>query len=240
MKKLRFMKPLYIITIMIGWLTGCSKDAVDEYGETNYVYLANGKTDFTGIKPVEYSFAFHPGADKDTVWLLIKLVGKLSEEDRPVGLSVEASGTTAATGDYELPGPVVLHGGQALDSIALVLYKSDRLKTAKSRIRLVLNENEYFRLGPPANRQIDVTFSDMIARPAWWNSTVETNFLGRYSDTKYRLFIEATGMADLTGLTETEQRAYAVIFRDFLARGRENGAVYNDEYGMINVSPNLI
>ena len=83
-------------------------------------------------------------------------------------------------------------------------------------------------------------FSDMIARPSWWNSIVETNFLGQYSDTKYRLFIEATGIADMTGLSESEQRAYSIIFRDFLARGRENGEVYEDENGMINVSPNLI
>ncbi len=55
----------------------------------------------------------------------------------------------------------------------------------------------------------------MIARPGWWTTTVETNFLAKYSDNKYRLFIEATGIADMTGLSETEQRAYAIIFRRF-------------------------
>lgn len=234
------MKRLYVVIILCCWLMSCSKDAVDEYGEVNYVYLANDSTSTLEVAPIEYSFAFHPGADKDTVPVLIKLIGKLSDQDRLITLTVDASQTTALTSDYQLPVQMVLRAGRAWDTIALVLNNSDRLKAEKFKIRLMLNENEYFRLGPPANRYIDITFSDMIARPGWWDSdVVERNFLGPYSDAKYRLFIEATGIADMTGLSETEQRAYAIIFRDFLARGRENGEVYEDENGMINVSPNL-
>jgi hypothetical protein len=234
------MNRLYILITICCWLMACSKDAVDQYGEVNYIYLANDSADIEEIDSLEYSFAFHPGAEKDTVPVLVKLVGKLSNQDRPIGLAVEASHTTAIASDYELPDPMVLRAGRAVDTIQLVLHKSDRLKTQKFRIRLMLKENEHFLLGPPDNRYIDITFSDMIGRPSWWNSIVETNFLGKYSDTKYRLFIEATGIADMTGLSEGEQRAYSIIFRDFLARGRENGAVYEDENGMINVSPNLI
>ncbi len=233
------MKHVSIITILCCWLTGCSKDKVDDYGETSYLYLANSFTDTSKVKPIEYSFAFHPGANKDTVPILVKLIGKLSDEDRPVTIAIDAAHSTALTSDYELPGPALLRAGRAMDTIALVLHNSDRLMTGKFKLRLMLNESEHFRLGPPGNQYVDVTFSDMIARPAWWNKTVEDNFLARYSDMKYRLFIEATGIADMTGLSETEQRAYAIIFRDFLARGRENGEVYLDEYGMINVSPNL-
>lgn len=233
------MKHLYSIAIICCWLIGCSKDAVDEYGETSYLYLVNKSTDTSAMKPIEYSFAFHPGVDKDTIPVLIKLMGKLTNQSRSVTLTVEASQTTATTSDYQLPGTMELRAGRAVDTIALVLHKSDRLKSGKFKIRLALHANEHFELGPPANRFIDITFSDMIARPAWWTSIVQTNFLDRYSDTKYRLFIEATGIADMTGLSETEQRAYSIIFRDFLARGRENGEVYDDENGQINVSPNL-
>jgi hypothetical protein len=234
------MNRLYILITICCWLTACSKDAVDQYGEVSYVYLANDSADTEEMDSIEYSFAFHPGAEIDTVPVIVKLVGKLSDQDRPIALAVDASHTTAISGDYELPDPVVLRAGRAVDTIQLVLHKSDRLKTQKFRIRLLLDENEHFLLGPPDNRHIDITFSDMIARPSWWSSVVETNFLDKYSDTKYRLFIEATGIADMTGLSESEQRAYAIIFRDFLARGRENGEVYEDENGMINVSPNLI
>lgn len=233
------MKRIIIVVAISCWLAGCTKDAVDQYGDINYVYLGNDSTNIDSIRAIEYSFAFHPGADKDTVPVLVKLVGKLSNQDRPVAIAVEASNTTAITSDYTL-GNTVLRAGRSFDTIYLVLHKSDRLKTQKFKIRLQLDENEHFLPGPPKNRHIDITFSDMIAKPGWWTETVQTNFLGQYSDTKYRLFIEATGIADMTGLTENEQRAYAIIFRDFLARGRENGEVYEDENGMINVSPNLI
>jgi len=232
------MKHLSIITILC-WLAGCSKDKVGDYGETSFLYLTNKSGDTTKVKPIEYSFAFHPGVNKDTVPIPIMLIGKLSDEDRPVVIDVDPAHSTALASDYELPGPNLLHAGRVMDTIVLVLNNSNRLKNGKFKIRLMLNESEHFRLGPPDNRYVDVTFSDMIARPAWWNETVERNFLGGYSDTKYRLFIEATGIADMTGLPETEQRAYAIIFRDFLARGRENGEVYEDENGLIKVSPNL-
>jgi hypothetical protein len=233
------MKHLYLLLILFCWMAGCKKDAIDEYGERSYIYLANAAEDTSMMRPVEYSFAFNPGAGQDTVPLLVKLIGRLGDQDRPIAVTVDASQTTALTSDYTLPDPVLFRAGRPMDTIYLVLYNSDRLKTGKFKLRLVLNENEYFMPGPPNNSFVDVTFSDMIAKPDWWNDEVERNFLGVYSDTKYRLFIEATGISDMTDLSESEQRAYAVIFRDFLARGRENGEVYEDENGQINVSPNL-
>lgn len=233
------MKPLYIISILCCWFTGCRKDAIDEYGEQSFIYMVNTGTDTSAVKPIEYSFAFHPGEEKDTIPVLVKLIGKLTDRDRAISLVVDASATTAVATDYQLPASIRLRGNHAVDTIDLILHKSDRLKTGKFKIRLTLQANDLFQLGPPGNRYADITFSDMIARPGWWTSVVETNFLAKYSDAKYRLFIEATGIADMTGLSESEQRAYSIIFRDFLARGRENGEVYEDENGQINVSPNL-
>lgn len=228
------MKYIAIIVFVCYSLTACSKDELEQYGDTGYIFFANDSAN-----TVEYSFAFNPGVDQDTVPVILKLMGRLTNEDRVISLSVDAAHTTATASDYELPDPIVLRAGLATDTIPLILHKSARLQEEKFRIRLVLSENDNFLPGPADNRSIDILFSDMIARPAWWNTVVTTNFLGEYSDTKYRLFIEATGIADMTGLSETEQRAYAIIFRDFLARGREQGEVYEDENGMINVSPNL-
>ena len=71
----------------------------------------------------------------------------------------------------------------------------------------------------------------MISRPEWWDEVVVNSFLGTYSDTKYRLFIEATGIADMTNLSESEMRAYSMILRDFLKKGREEGKEFIDENG---------
>lgn len=225
---------LYTIFLISSCLAGCSKDEIDHYGNTDYIFFSTDTA-----TTIEYSFAFNPGVEKDTVGVVLKLVGKLGTADRPVALAVDPAYTTAIASDYKLPDQVVLRAGHAADTIPLILHKSARLQTGKFKIRLVLNQNDQFQPGPPTNRYLNIIFSDMIARPGWWTNIVTTNFLGTYSDTKYRLFIEATGIADMTGLSENEQRAYAIIFRDFLARGREQGEVYEDENGQVNVSPNL-
>ena len=49
----------------------------------------------------------------------------------------------------------------------------------------------------------------------------------------------ATGISDMTGLSESEKRAYALIFRDFLDKGREQGIEYSDEFGLITVPVKL-
>lgn len=225
---------LYTIVLISCCLAGCSKDEIDPYGKTDYIFFSNDTA-----TTIEYSFAFNPGVEKDTVGVILKLVGRVTTDNRPIALSVDPAYTTALSSDYKLPDNIVLRAGYAADTIPLILHKTARLQTAKFKIRLVLHENGQFLPGPPANRYLNILFSDMIARPGWWNNIVTTNFLGTYSDTKYRLFIEATGIADMTGLSENSQRAYAIIFRDFLARGREQGEVYEDENGQIDVSPNL-
>ncbi|WP_257667320.1 DUF4843 domain-containing protein [Parapedobacter tibetensis] len=234
------MKHVFTLGLALLCLARCTKDEIDLYGNTDYLCFADSTPDVIGSTDIiEYSFAFNPGAVHDTIPVFVKLVGNQSPVNRPIALTVDAENTTALEGDFELPHPLVFRAGLAVDTLALVLHHSEGLQQEKRTLRLTIHENEHFKLGPLTNRYIDIHFSDMIARPAWWNNTVTTNFLGAYSDTKYRLFIEATGIADMGDLSENEQRAYAVIFRDFLARGREQGEIYEDEHGLINVSPNL-
>lgn len=229
------MKKLLITLTVAGLLAGCEKDRIAHYGETEYVYFANASSNV-----VEYSFAFNPGAALDTVPLVVRLIGKPVDQDRTVTLSVDAEHTTALPADYTLPATAVLRAGRVIDTIPLVLHKSQRLTDEKYTLRLNLLPNEYFELGPVTNTYIDVLFSDIIARPAWWTATVTNNFLGVYSDAKYRYFIEATGVADLTDASEGELRAYAIIFREFLAKEREQGREFEDEEtGRIDVSPSL-
>lgn len=228
------MRYLLTFSLLLLLASGCKKDAIDLYGETEYIYFANESD-----QVIEYSFAFHPGVTRDTVPLILKLVGRPGDTDRPVRLQVDAAHTSAVESDFDLPDKLVLRAGKATDTIPLILHNSVRLLQEKFTLRLVIQPNAHFQLGPASNRYQDILFSDILARPAWWTQVVTTNFLGAYSDAKYRYFIEATGITDMSDLSENEQRAYAIIFRDFLAQGRAEGQEYEDENGKINVSPNL-
>ncbi len=222
------MKLIKLLTLLLVTLLfyQCAKDEIDTYKGESYVYFAR-----KGGDALEYSFSFHPGKDTDTIPLVIKLIGHIAERDRKITLVVNSDSTTALSADFALPANIVLPAGKHIDTIALVLVKSPKLLENKFRIYLELKESEDFKTGPVTNVFADIVFSDMLSRPAWWDALIVSNFLGTYSDAKYRLFIEATGVADLTDMSESEKRAYAQIFRDFLKKGRDQGNIYVDEFG---------
>jgi hypothetical protein len=228
------MKSIYIFFISLILIAGCTTDEIDKYNNANYIYFEH-----LSKNVLEYSFSFHPGKDQDTIPVVVKLIGDISDNNRSIALSVDPSNTTAQSSDYSLPENIVLTAGKVIDTISLILYKTERLKENKFSIRLEIKDNEELKCGPLANSYIDILFSDMLSKPVWWDSSIESNFLGTYSDTKYRLFIEATGISDMAGLSESEKRAYALIFRDFLERGREQGIEYIDEFGLITVPVKL-
>lgn len=206
--------------------TSCKKDEIDSYSGESYIYFVN-----KGSEEIEYSFSFHPGKERDTVPLVIALIGQISDMDRKVGIYVDTDSTTAAASDFLLPSTFVLRGGHHRDTIPLVLVKSAKLRESKYRISLKIRDEQELLTGPLTNQFLTIVFSDMISKPAWWDAAMTSNFLGVYSDAKYRFFIEATGIADLTGMSESEKRAYALIFRDFLRKGRDEGKTFVDENG---------
>ncbi len=228
------MKTIYTLFIALLLLAGCHTEEIEKYNHVNYIYLAN-----LNESMLEYSFSFHPGKNSDTIPIVIKLIGDISDHDRPISLVVEASKTTALETDYTLPEHIVLRAGHFTDTIPFVLHKTARLQANKYTIRLEIKDSELLKRGPASNRYIDIRFSDMISRPVWWNDEMVNNWLGTYSDIKYRLFIEATGIVDMTGLTDSEVRAYAVMFRDFLDKSKEQGHKYEDENGVVTVPVRL-
>lgn len=226
--KFNYMKYLSLLipVVMVSLLHSCKVDRIDTYSGEDYIYFAH-----KGQELMEYSFSFHPGKESDTIPLVVKLVGTIVNHDRKIGLYVDTDSTSATQSDFVLPSNVVLRAGHHTDTIELVLNKSEKLLEQKFNINLKIADSPDLLCGPLTNIYLNVLFSDMLSRPGWWDAGIVNNFLGEYSDAKYRFFIEATGVADLTGMSESEKRAYALIFRDFLRKGRDEGRVFVDEQG---------
>ena len=219
-------KIIVIALSLVTFLIACEKDEIDLYSGENYIYFERESENI-----LEYSFSFHPGVDVDTIPLVVKLIGNIADYDRKIELQIVDTGTTATDSDYSLPAEIVFRAGSNKDSIPLVLYNSEKLKETKLKLSFAINDAEELLCGPMDNKYAEIIFSDMISRPEWWDEVVVNSFLGTYSDTKYRLFIEATGIADMTNLSESEMRAYSMILRDFLKKGREEGKEFIDENG---------
>ena len=70
-------------------------------------------------------------------------------------------------------------------------------------------------IGKLENSVAILQFSNPVDRPEWWDSNVEQYYLGTYSQKKFVLFLQVTE-ADLTGASDSEKRAYALEFKQYL------------------------
>lgn len=226
------MKYIYLLPVLMLLAAGCSTDEIGKYHGAQYVYFDGGNFVSKNENTIEYSFAFHPNKDEDVIPLRISLLGDPGSTARTVSVSVVTEETTAPAGTYSLPQTVEFRAGYASDTLRLTVIKNAAMQSVKYRLRLLIGDSSDLLAGPVVYRHADIIFSDMITRPDWWDDqTVTANFLGTYSDTKYRLFIEATGVAELDDdVTESELRAYTIIFRDFLAAGREGVPPADDPF----------
>ena len=82
-----------------------------------------------------------------------------------------------------------------------------------------------------ANRVTDckIYLTDRIVRPGWWDEWHETEGLGSYSETKYRLFIRISGTFDLENIAYPEKRAAILKFKYYLEEEAAQGRVIMDE-----------
>lgn len=85
-------------------------------------------------------------------------------------------------------------------------------------VRLVIDivENDVLKPGQNIYTRKVVRFSSLISPPLWWDDVVVESLLGKYTETKFRLFMEVTGVGDLTDLSESERWSLARQFKYYL------------------------
>ena len=105
------------------------------------------------------------------------------------------------------------------------------MKTVKVTLGLRIENYNVFYAGQTTYRESIWVISDQISQPAWWTTyatdrynSVEYVFLGEYSDKKYGLLIEVTGVSDWTDLSTDERRVLALQLKRYLAKN----IVYED------------
>ena len=76
-----------------------------------------------------------------------------------------------------------------------------------------------------------IRFSALKSRPLWWNDKITDEYLGPYTEKKLDVFMEITGVGDLTGLDENRIRSLAVQFKYKLIEEAEKGNIIQDENG---------
>lgn len=201
-----------MIFALVVALFACEEKETPFYEGVTYLSFA---TDISQDS-TEVSFFFYPGEDKLEIPVEITLAGKLFDEDVPVRLTVVDSLSDAEENSYSLPENAVFRAGLVADTLYVTLHRISALESERYHLVLALEETPDYLLGQQEYRNNEIIFTAKPARPEWWDATITNVYLGDYSQKKFELFMEVTGVGDLEGLSSSEIRALALKFKRYL------------------------
>ncbi|WP_166792243.1 DUF4843 domain-containing protein [Pedobacter alluvionis] len=204
------MKYLLYVTIVLS-LFSCKKETVETYqGKDGVSFFAYTDQQLHTTAVRSYSFAFQKTVKtRDTMYIPLRLTGKLSDKPRTVLLKT-AAGTTATAGvDFELK-EVTIPPGVYIFNYPLVLINSVGMASHVYRIVLEPAETKDFTLGTlgqtPATtanlrteenfRYLKIDVSSMYVRPAYWDILDED--FGEFSAVKYKFMVKVLGITDFS------------------------------------------
>lgn len=219
------MKYIVVLWLLIIGLGSCSTDEIEYYDAERYLYFTE-----VSVDSIKESFFFYPGEETIGVDLLVRYAGKPIEEDMTYRLEVDENLTTAqAETDYEVALEQVMPKGQMIDTLHVILRKTAALEMKNLQLALRIVANENFQVGPLDSIQSPrIIFTSQAVRPTWWDQDVIDYFLGAYSEVKYQLFIQITGISDMSQLTTAEKRIYSIRLKNYLIEQRNAGTPVMD------------
>ena len=195
------MKKLNIINLLAASLlilSSCQERHPAPFADIAGVYFNNLSPTMTVTDSLDLTFVYESG-DSLKVPVVVQLLGRPSEVDRPVEVSVSSDNAVEGT-DYLLPEGCVLPSGASSVEYVVTLLRTEALKSERKNLTLELHENECFTLPVTRMSQIadtvstlvlDISFSDMFTKaPAAWDS----NLVGEFSQQKFVLICRVMGI----------------------------------------------
>lgn len=223
---------LFIIIISIA----CKKEEIELYKSGHYIQFTQEDKDTSII-----SFFLYPNLNQIKIPLELKLIGIMPIRELSYRIKINKTETTASVEHYHLPQKMVFKPGQALDTAYILFNNKADLKTEKKKLTLEIIESEDIKPGQTNYIKRVFYISDIISKPNWWNDRIEFYGLGKYSDDKFRLFIEVTGIGELDKYDEYTQRNYMLQFKYYLIKKKNEGNPVIDSEGndMLSTVPIL-
>ena len=202
---------IFTLTVSILLWVGCDRREIPTYDtKIHYIEFENATTDST-----IFTFIYYPNDDYYDLPVGVKLAGDVADRDMTYNIVVDEELSTVESKHYALPQSMVFRQGMFHDTCYVRLNKTEDLDSKSVRLVLRLVGTSDMPVGKLENSVAVVLFSNTVEQPVWWNSDVETYYLGTYSQKKFLLFLEVTG-ADLTDATVSEIRAAALEFERYL------------------------
>lgn len=220
-------KVLYILPLIFLAVVSCKEDTLDVYNGDNYVHFAPGMTD---MPSAEYNFAYDGVTTAETEALVpveLRIWGYLPKTDFKCFVSVDTEKSTANEADYEIEDYAVFRAGCHVDTLWVKVKRNAQL--LKTNFKLVVNmtsADEDYVVGPAIYKSAEIKVLDKIEnQPLWWATT---QFLGDYSDLKFRLFNIYSGkfVTTIDNYSQIEFEQVAADFKAWLKAEWDKGNKY--------------
>jgi len=187
-------KIITVIIAAVALLAACQKAENVTYRYADNIYF---NLEPYGYKDsILYSFALHPGKEKDTVWVPLKVAGNRVDRERVYAVQLIDTATTALVNlHYEpLKELYTFRSDSGTHFMPVILYNADTMLEDR-------NFTLSFQLVPTSDFKTDIAlikarlvFSNKLEKPFWWNMWLG----GYYSQVKHMLFRLAGTTDELT------------------------------------------
>ncbi len=203
------MRPLIYLLLTVGvfFAGSCSTDEVEVFDAHNYISFKFDVKDEATIPSTSFTFTFSDASvTEKTFEIPVTYAGRFADRDMSFAWEVVDSLTTAVEGvHYKIDRQAgqLIAASQNSGLATVTLLRTADMKDKSFELTLQLVDNEYFKAGPIDRVKIIIT--DQLVKPDWWSATLYNRYLGTYSTTKLRLWLEFMNVEDGTDPFETEK-----------------------------------
>lgn len=192
------------LLIMVSFSPACKKSDPMAFQAPDMVYIYKAPYALN-TDSIVYSFAIKPDSLMvDTINIPVRIIGLAASKERKVILSAIPDSSNAVAGsDYQLL-PYYIPAGAYTANLPVVVKRSAIMKTKGVTVLLNIMPSPDFLPGVPnsaggskiagGTTRYLIRINDYLTKPANWDSWL-VYFFGNYSAVKYKLVIEATGLA---------------------------------------------
>lgn len=197
----------FLISLLM-LLASCDHDTLPVYEDVDRIYFeyasGQGTVDQRDVK-LGYD---NPIKNDSTIGIRVRLLGRVSNEDRPLNAELVADESSAILGtDIDIL-PSLMKAGKAIDTLFVKLKTSKKIetKTILARIRLLPNayfhvDTETFAGNGKNSLEYNIYFDAKMDMPSLWALTNASgarpncnDYFGAYSNMKFKVICEACGV----------------------------------------------
>lgn len=194
MMKIKYTLLFGMASLLIG---ACSTDEIDVFDNNNYLSFDVDEVE-SGYPSLSYTFTFQDESVTEYIYEVpVVYAGRYNDSPAEFAWMVVADGTTAIEGThYELldADSQVIESNTNTGVARIKLLRTADMKDASFDLILQLLPNDNFKTG--AVDVIKLVVTDKLVKPDYWTWSPYERYLGSYTDTKYRLFLEFMGVTD--------------------------------------------